>query len=677
MNRYQNLTGIHGLLVLTFTLFSCGGDSSGPNKVPAQPPPPPPPAVLPTLAAASGDGQTARIGQIVTTNPAVVVRNAQGQPVPGVQVSFVVESGGGSIQNMTAVTDASGTASAGSWRLGQNAGANVLVATSGTTQGGPVRFSANARLPYWTIMIFMAADNNLALSGVLDLEELESVQPNPDVQVVVQAEFSPNDLRQHGCASPLCIGRPNWNTFRYFVNPTGPAALGPSGPVIDIGNRRMTSALEVREFVQWSKQTYPAEKYAFVFWNHGGGYTGLLQDLTSSGSDVMSIGDLPVSFGTVGKIDIVGFDMCLMAGYETLSRLVGFTDYVVASEENEPGDGYPYDVILSALNTNPTMSARSAAGVIADSYHNSFLSDRASTTVSAYDMSGYVKFETSLNTLANTLRGNLAALAPVISDVASQTQSFSFVQFKDISDFLDRFRTRVNDPGILTQIDALRTNLDTGFRVKNHARRGLDANAPDMANATGLHFVLPSGIGADATADAGALSFTAYQALLSGKPYTEFLKSYLQNRTSFASTDQGNAAFQGYLVWDTASISKKADVDIWVLEPTGNLYIPYLGLVTPNGVFTADSYETGTSYEGYLTKRVVRNGRYKFYADLYTDVQNHRPVVDLAYRNGDAEFRMLYTGTTTPPPAAFNGHILAEGSKRHFHSHREQLLYGY
>lgn len=96
-------------------------------------------------------------------------------------------------------------------------------------------------------------------------------------------------------------------------------------------------------------------------------------------------------------------------------------------------------------------------------------------------------------------------------------------------------------------------------------------------------------------------------------------------------------------MWDSTAVRRGAEVDLWVLEPDGGLFIPYLGVVSPNGHLSNDSYATGMSFEGYLTNRFVQRGRYKFFAELYADPANYRPAYDMAYRNGQtSQFRSLY-----------------------------------
>jgi glucose/arabinose dehydrogenase len=88
------------------------------------------PAGAPTMDLVSGDAQSATVGTAVTNAPSVRVRNGAGQPVQGVNVSFAVTSGGGSVQAATATSDATGLASAMRWTLGSTVGAQTLTATA-------------------------------------------------------------------------------------------------------------------------------------------------------------------------------------------------------------------------------------------------------------------------------------------------------------------------------------------------------------------------------------------------------------------------------------------------------------------------------------------------------------------------------------------------------------------
>jgi hypothetical protein len=101
---------------------------------------PGPPA---SIAVAAGNNQPAAANSPVPTPPAVLVRDANDNPVSGVPVTFEVVSGGGSITGASTTTDNSGIARVGSWTLGP-AGSNVLRATAAGSgiSNNPVTFTA-------------------------------------------------------------------------------------------------------------------------------------------------------------------------------------------------------------------------------------------------------------------------------------------------------------------------------------------------------------------------------------------------------------------------------------------------------------------------------------------------------------------------------------------------------
>ena len=85
-----------------------------------------PPASLAMLA---GDAQTGGLSSAVDTAPVVLVSDAYGNPAPGIQVTYTVTSGGGSVGLAAAVTNLAGVATAGRWTLGPAPGTNTLVAS--------------------------------------------------------------------------------------------------------------------------------------------------------------------------------------------------------------------------------------------------------------------------------------------------------------------------------------------------------------------------------------------------------------------------------------------------------------------------------------------------------------------------------------------------------------------
>jgi hypothetical protein len=99
---------------------------------------------------AAGDGQHAAVGSPVAVTPAVQVRDANGNGVAGVAVTFTVTAGGGTMDGITSVTTLTtqgGNASVG-WSLGAE-GPNTLRATALGLNGSPVIFGAHAYTPLY------------------------------------------------------------------------------------------------------------------------------------------------------------------------------------------------------------------------------------------------------------------------------------------------------------------------------------------------------------------------------------------------------------------------------------------------------------------------------------------------------------------------------------------------
>jgi len=501
-------------------------------------------------------------------------------------------------------------------------------------------------LPEWTVMVYLAADNNLALAGYNDIAEMEAAGNDPKVKVVVEFEFSPSHFEQAGL-DLVSIDLPNWNTYRYLVNGDDNPQQGENGPT-DIGRRNMADPDELREFVTWAKQTHPAKRYALVLWNHGGGYTGLIEDATDGGHNMMTLSQLNQGLDDLGPIDLIDFDMCLMGAYETLVTMEGLASYVTFSEELVPGAGNPYKEILDGLQENPTASTSDVAKLFVDRFHVSYQDGRSSTTKSAYDMAKFLDFETSLEALANTLRVQLSTFSEAIGQSAAGAQDYSFTQLKDLVDFLQLLKQNTTDEALHTQIDAVITKATAAsFRLANLTRNGVadgygQADS-DVSGSTGMHILMPSGGEEDQLTESGGTSFSAYEAHFADKAWTLFLADWLSEASTTPIEDQNDLSLEAFLVWDPNSIDHGVDIDFLILEPDGNIYAPFMGPVTPNGTFTGDSAATGGNYEGYQMKRIVAQGVYVLIANLHSDPENFQPQYDLLHREGSSvDFQSLF-----------------------------------
>jgi len=119
----------HRLLILL--LVGCGEDG-GPGS-----------PVASSVSRVAGQDQVAPASTVLPDSLAVIVRNAAGDPLAGITVSWAAATGGGSVAPATVVTGTGGIARAAR-TLGTNAGAHT---TTATVQGlTPVTFDAVAQI---------------------------------------------------------------------------------------------------------------------------------------------------------------------------------------------------------------------------------------------------------------------------------------------------------------------------------------------------------------------------------------------------------------------------------------------------------------------------------------------------------------------------------------------------
>ncbi|WP_029231364.1 clostripain-related cysteine peptidase [Butyrivibrio sp. VCB2006] len=140
----------------------------------------------------------------------------------------------------------------------------------------------------------------------------------------------------------------------------------------NLGSVPMTKADTLSGFIKWGASNFPADRYDFIFWNHGGGSTGGYgYDEKFSSAGAMSLAGINTALKDGGvTFDFVGFDTCLMATVENALVVSNYADYLVASEETEPGVGWYYTSWLSALGSNTSMETTEIGKNIIDAFTN-------------------------------------------------------------------------------------------------------------------------------------------------------------------------------------------------------------------------------------------------------------------------------------------------------------------
>ena len=136
------------------------------------------------------------------------------------------------------------------------------------------------------------------------------------------------------------------------------------------GNASMTSPDTLAGFIQYGAKHFPADRMCLILWDHGGGsISGYGYDEKTGRNQSMTLAGINTALKKGGvRFDFVGFDACLMATVENGLMLNQYADYMIASEETEPGVGWYYTNWLTALNANTSLPTVQVGKMIADDF---------------------------------------------------------------------------------------------------------------------------------------------------------------------------------------------------------------------------------------------------------------------------------------------------------------------
>jgi len=181
----------------------------------------------------------------------------------------------------------------------------------------------------WTIMVYLAGDNDLEYYAINDFLEMASVGSTNDVKIVVQFDRIPGYDSRYG----------DWTTTKRYLVTQG-MIPDYSNALMDIGEANMADPQTLVDFVTWGKNSYPANNYCVILWDHGSGWkfpdTGVTKWICGdySNGDVMEIYELRNALNTITNngnypLDLIGFDACLMQMIEIGYEIADYAGYMI------------------------------------------------------------------------------------------------------------------------------------------------------------------------------------------------------------------------------------------------------------------------------------------------------------------------------------------------------------
>ena len=340
----------------------------------------------------------------------------------------------------------------------------------------------------WTIMIYMAGDNNLAVDMAYAMEQIK--------EVAKQGDESPNLFVYYDGNSPAIPtlycdfsepGKP-----RYVRSYKVPNKLYWAPEKL---NENAADKVSILNFIDWCVNKVEvensdgeisygrrAQKYALIFSGHSLGFQdiGLFKDETSGKSmkmtdfygvleratwnkeELESFADEVGDEGEVREIttkvllgqplDILGFDSCVMGMLEVGYQFGTSTKTIIASEGSVPSAGWTYAKILGCLAGENNRNGEDVDRTVASKFVKEFIRSQDSYTVggasvdmAAWDMSKFDDLATAFNKLAEVLiecfddeeSRIYRQMERVILQVHWKCQSYMYDQNVDLGDFCE------------------------------------------------------------------------------------------------------------------------------------------------------------------------------------------------------------------------------------------------
>lgn len=356
----------------------------------------------------------------------------------------------------------------------------------------------------WTVMIYLAGDNNLTDECVHALTQMKEVEGLDQEKICVLAQFDPKGgrLKTHRYKiSPRSKQTALSGDFKVWVENIKKFDHAKYIDFEEIRRQRRGdpkpkkqqetntgSPVTLFDFVTWCIEKYPAESYMLVLSGHGGGTEKgyLLRD--EHPADALTMWEMQVALEAIKEahgveIDILGMDACLMTMAEVSHQLKGLAKVMVGSEGYSPIAGWPCKEVLTRMRyelnklsqvNEPNLQARKdrermaiANGVVEEyvNYYLDYSIGGLSVEQSALDLTKTVALTGTIDNLAdvlcaefpqNDVKGNKAFNhALVLSHW--QAQSYNGEQFVDLYDFCALLREHYTKAEVVAACEAVLT----------------------------------------------------------------------------------------------------------------------------------------------------------------------------------------------------------------------------
>ena len=200
-----------------------------------------------------------------------------------------------------------------------------------------------------TVLVFMAADNNLQYFSSEDLKEMQegSKALNTNQNLIVYVDNNKS------------------NSPSYFMR----VKDGQFIDSISVSESSTANPVVLEEALRYAREKYPAKSYGLVLWGHSTGWLmrndtipylktrAYGQDSNNNTTTWMNIPSMAraIKNGMNGeKLAFILGDCCVFGSVETAYELRNVTDYVISSPAEIPDEGADYSNLSGLFDTSST-----------------------------------------------------------------------------------------------------------------------------------------------------------------------------------------------------------------------------------------------------------------------------------------------------------------------------------
>lgn len=475
----------------------------------------------------------------------------------------------------------------------------------------------------WTVLIYSIADTNLEPFMMVDIDEAGTVGTTDSVNMVALVD------RAADYSSDPVVGLEDWQGGKVLEIGQGSATvLADYGP-IDTGDPAVLA-----DFITQGIANYPAQHYALIISDHGASWPGVGGD-ESAGGNGLSLAEITDGISTgldtanVDKLDLLGFDACLMATYEVASTMAPLADRMVASQELEPGHGWDYRS-LAVLDNPEAVDVDTLGTALLDGFAAQAKEQgtKDEITLALLDLTKMGAVDEAILAFSDAVQARVADIAPTIGSVRAKTLGFG----------------RSPDPTEDTQM------ADLGQLVSQIGVEALDVS--DQADATirALNDVVLARVQGASTLGSTGLSVyfppteellsPDYASVVGESPWLSMLASYYGAGDAIPQDQQPSFSNEGDLAdvsFDTDGLTISGLIDPAIAANVSDAYISY-GTVDEAGTVTFFGDEpatvaddgTGLAFGTYdLTTLTITDGQDTAVAYLSLTVDESSGVISI------------------------------------------------